>query len=120
MPSWQQKSAKKGSKRYLMFGPNHILVTLRLDDHENAPWSRKCLLMVLKYIQIITGSVKTKKSCFSWKMFEINLNFQNWSKALCLGVSEPTKRLAAQSTAYTLCNRQDKQTFVKESKKKKI
>ena len=37
MPSWQQKSAKKGSKRYLMFGPNHILVTLRLDDHENAP-----------------------------------------------------------------------------------
>ena len=52
-------------------------------------------------------------------MFEINLNFQNWSKALCLGVSEPTKRLAAQSTAYTLCNRQDNQTFVKESKKKK-
>ena len=52
-------------------------------------------------------------------MFEINLNFQNWSKALCLGVSEPTKRLAAQSTAYTLCNRRDKQTFVKESKKKK-
>ena len=51
-------------------------------------------------------------------MFEINLNFQNWSKALCLGVSEPTKRLAAQSTAYTLRNRQDKQTFVKENKKK--
>ena len=41
MPSWQQKSAKKGSERYLMFGSNNILVTLRWDDgsspgHENA------------------------------------------------------------------------------------
>ena len=40
MPSRQQKFAKKGSKRYLMFGPNHILVTLRWADgsfpgHEN-------------------------------------------------------------------------------------
>ena len=32
MPSRQQKSAKKGSERYLMTGPNHILVTLRWDD----------------------------------------------------------------------------------------
>ena len=32
MPSRQQKSAKKGSKRYLMSGPNHILVILRWDD----------------------------------------------------------------------------------------
>ena len=31
MPSRQQKSAKKGSEKYLMFGPNHILVTLRWD-----------------------------------------------------------------------------------------
>ena len=40
MPSRQQKSAKKDLERYLMFGPNHILVTLRCDDghfpgHEN-------------------------------------------------------------------------------------
>ena len=40
MPSRQQKSAKKGSERYLMLGPNHILVTLWWDDgrspgHEN-------------------------------------------------------------------------------------
>ena len=40
MPSRQQKSAKKDLERYLMFGPNHILVTLRWDDgrfpgHEN-------------------------------------------------------------------------------------
>ena len=27
IPSRQQKAAKKGSKRYLMFGQNHILVT---------------------------------------------------------------------------------------------
>ena len=32
MPSRQQKSAKKGSERYLKFGPNHILVTLRQND----------------------------------------------------------------------------------------
>ena len=32
MTSRQQKSAKKGSERYLMFGPNHILVTLRWVD----------------------------------------------------------------------------------------
>ena len=32
MPSRQQKFTKNGSERYLMFGPNHILVTLRWDD----------------------------------------------------------------------------------------
>ena len=32
MSSWQQKSAKKDSKSYLMFGPNQILVTLRWED----------------------------------------------------------------------------------------
>ena len=51
-------------------------------------------------------------------MFE-NLDFQNWSKALCLGVSDPTNRLAAQSTAYPLRDRQGKQAFVKENEKKK-
>ena len=40
MPSQQQKSTKKGSKRYLMRGPNHILAILRWDEgrfpgHEN-------------------------------------------------------------------------------------
>ena len=40
MPLRQHKSARKGSEMYLMFEPNHILVTLRLDDghsfgHEN-------------------------------------------------------------------------------------
>ena len=40
MPFRQQKSAKKGSQRYGMFGPNHILVTFMWDEerspgHEN-------------------------------------------------------------------------------------
>ena len=40
MPSLPQKSPKKGSERYLMLGPSHILVNLRWDDgrssgHEN-------------------------------------------------------------------------------------
>ena len=47
--------------------------------------------------------------CLKW-----NLNFQIWSKVLCLGVSEPTKRLAAQSAAYALLNRQGKHAFVNE------
>ena len=43
MPSRQQKPAKKDCKRYLMFGLNHILVTLRWDNgrfpgHENVSW----------------------------------------------------------------------------------
>ena len=32
MPSRQQESAKNGSERYLMFGPNYILETLKWDD----------------------------------------------------------------------------------------
>ena len=52
---------------------------------------------------------------FGW-----NSNFQNWSKALCLGVSEPTKELAAQNTVNALRNRQAKQAFVKKKLKKKI
>ena len=60
----------------------------------------------------MTESVKTEKPCVSWKMFGIKFKFSR-SKALCLGVSEPTKRLPAQSTAYVLPNRQGKQAFVK-------
>ena len=51
--------------------------------------------------------------CSKW-----NLNFQTLSKALCLGVSEPIKRITAQSTAYHMRNRQGKQAFVKENEKK--
>ena len=54
---------------------------------------------------------------FLGKCSKSNLNIQNWSKALCLGVSEPTKWLAAQSTVYALSNRHGKQAFVKENEK---
>ena len=35
MPSRQQKSEKKGSAKYLMLGPNHILISLRCDDRRS-------------------------------------------------------------------------------------
>ena len=38
---------------------------------------------------------------------------------MCLGVSKPTKRLTAQSTAYVLRNQQGKQASVKENEKEK-
>ena len=60
---------------------------------------------------------KLRNRVFLGKCSKWNLNFQNWSKAFCLGVSESTKRLAAQSTAYALRNRQGKQAFIKESEK---
>ena len=70
----------------------------------------------------MTESVKTKKSFVSWKIFEMEFKFSRFSlitsKALCLGVSEPTKQLAAQRTAYVLCNRQGKQALLKENEKK--
>ena len=51
--------------------------------------------------------------CLKW-----NLNFQNWSKSLCLGVSEPAKRLAAQRTAYALRNWPGKQEKKRKNEKK--
>ena len=51
--------------------------------------------------------------CSKW-----NLNFQNWSKGLCLGVFEPTKQLLARSTSYALRKRQGKQAFVNKNEKK--
>ena len=64
MPSRQQKSAKKGSKRYLMFGPNHILVTLRWDGGPSP------------------GNKETKKSCFSWEMFKMEYKFKKLVKII--------------------------------------
>ena len=44
--------------------------------------SRKYLSMVLKQIQIINGSVKTKKSCVSWKLFEMEFKFSKLVKII--------------------------------------
>ena len=57
-----------------MFEPNHILVTLR--------------------------SVKTKKSCVSGCKW--NLDFQNLSKALSLGVSKPKKTKTVGCSGYSI------------------
>ena len=64
------------------------------------------------------GLSKLRNRVFLGKCSKWNLNFQNLQKALCLGVFEPTKQLAAQSTAYALRKRQGKQVFVKENEKK--
>ena len=52
--------------------------------------------------------------CSKW-----NLDFENWPKSLCLGVSKPTKELDAKNTAYALFNWQGKQAFAKGNEKKK-
>ena len=92
---------------------------MRWDD-ERSPGHDKptCLSVVLKWIQIITESVIVRFRVFLRNYSKQNLNFQNWSKALCLGVSEPTRRLAVHSTADALRNRQRKQAYVKENEKK--
>ena len=50
------------------------------------------------------------EKCSKW-----NLNFQNWSKSLCLGVSEPTKRLALRVQQMPCVTDEVKQAFDKEN-----
>ena len=61
------------------------------------------------------GPWKLRDRVFLRNYSKWNLNFQNWSKVLSIGDSEPTKWLPAQSTAYDLCNGQVNQAFVKEN-----
>ena len=59
------------------------------------PWSRKCLSVVPKQIQIMTGSVKTKKSCVSWTIFEMEIKFSKLVKITvfrCLQARDICKR----------------------------
>ena len=49
MPSRQQKSEKNGSERYLMFGPNHILVTSRWDDGRSSGHKNVCQWFLDRY-----------------------------------------------------------------------
>ena len=53
MPCRQQKSAKKGSERYLTFGLNQIFVTLRWDDGRSPGHEKLCRWLL--------NSVSTKK-----------------------------------------------------------
>ena len=85
MPFWHEKSAKKGPQKYLLSRPNLISVILRMD----VPLIRKTCVSVflrrnlgwllLKEIQIVTESVKIKKACGFWKMFEMKLRFSKVS-----------------------------------------
>ena len=99
----RQKPTKKGFERYLMFGLNHILVTLRWDDGRSPGHKNVCRWFLNKYKQLLRQS-KLINRVFLGKCLKCNLKFKNWSKSLCLGVSESIKRLAAQSTAYALRN----------------
>ena len=93
-PSQQIKSAKKDSERYLMFGPNHILVTLMRDDRRSSIHENVCRWCFLNRFKLLVGPSKLRNRVFLGKYSKWNLNFKNWSKT-CLGFSEPAKRLAA-------------------------
>ena len=112
----QQKSAKKDSERYLMFGTNHFLVTLKWDDGRYPGHKNVCRWLLNRYKSLL-GPSKLRNRLFLEKCSKWNINVQYWSKASRLGASEPTKWLAAQITAYGLRNRQGKQAFVKENEK---
>ena len=101
MHSRQQKSAKKGSERYLMFGPNHILVTLRWDDGR-CPGQENICRWFLNGYKSLLGPSKLRNHVYLGKYSKWNLNFQNWSKSLCVGVSEPTRQLLLREQ-HTLC-----------------
>ena len=70
-----------------MFGPNHILVTSRWDDGRS-PCHEKCMSVVFKWIQIISGSVKTKKSC---EMFEMEFRFLKMVKSIVIRCLQANK-----------------------------
>ena len=80
------------------------------------PWSPKCWWFLNRYKDLLGPSKLKSRACLE-KYSKLNLTFQNWSKALWSGIFEQTKRLAVQSVAYALLNRQGKQVFVRENEK---
>ena len=69
-------------------------------------WSRKCLSIVLKQIQIISSSVKTKVSRFSWKMFEVKFKFSKLVKSTEFRCLRANKTLGY--SEYSICFAQEK------------
>ena len=65
IPSRQQKSAKKGSKRYLMFGPNHILLILRWDDGRSPGHKNVCRWFLNRISCVFLGKYSKWKFKFS-------------------------------------------------------
>ena len=75
---------------------------------------RNLAWLFLKQIQIITESVKIKKLCLSWKMFEMEFELYK-----CSAIRSKTivLSLTGQGTAHTLRHQLVKQVFVKENEK---
>ena len=71
-------------KGYLMFGPNHILVTLRWDDERSPGHGNVCrwFLNICKPGITLLGPSKLRNHFFLEKCSKMNLNFQIWSKLL--------------------------------------
>ena len=91
MPSRQQKSAKKSSERHLMFGSNHILITLKW-NHGHCPTRENVCRWFLNRCKQLLRPTKLTNRVFLGTCSKWNLKFQNWSKPLCLGVSNLLKK----------------------------
>ena len=96
-----------------MFGPNHILVTLMWGDGCSPGQENVCLWFLNRYISNYWVRQNQGIGCF----LENVSNFQNWSKVLCLGVSEATNRLLR--VEYTLCATEKVNRHLSKKMKKK-
>ena len=76
MPFRQQKSAKKGSEKYLMFVPNHILVTLMCHDGPLPGHEIVCRWLLNRYKQLL-GPLKLR-NC----VFEMEFEFSKLVKVI--------------------------------------
>ena len=79
MPSQQQKSAKNCPERYLIFGPNHILMTLRWDERRSPGYENVCMWFFFKgtyAASFLISPSKLRNCVFLGKCSRWNLNFQ--------------------------------------------
>ena len=117
MPLWQQKSARKDFERYLIFGPNHILVTFRWNYRRSPGQENVCRWFLNRYKKLL-GPSKLRNGVFIGKCSKLELKFSRLVKSVVFRGSETTKWLAAKSAAYALRNQQSKLAFIRENEKK--
>ena len=80
MPSRQQKSAKKSSERYLMFGSNHILITLKW-NHGHCPTRENvCRWFLNRCKQLLRPTKLTNR--VSWNMLEMEFKISKLVKTI--------------------------------------
>ena len=87
MASRQQKSTEKVSERYLMFWPNHILVPCGM---RRSPGLKRFLSVVLKSLEEIAGSVRTKKMK-KRELFKMEFKFSKLVKSIVCRYFEANK-----------------------------